>query len=69
MQADLQTTQQDLMSAVIGHLGRLAQTGCPRASHRARLLIDHLGEGDTDQDGTSAMLRQLLEHLEPCPRR
>ncbi|MFN3987488.1 MAG: DUF2325 domain-containing protein [Rhodocyclaceae bacterium] len=47
MQADLQATQQDLMSAVIGHLGRLAQTGCPRASHRARLPIDHIGEGDT----------------------
>lgn len=68
MQADLQPTQQDLMSAVFGHLGRLAQTGCPRASHRARLLIDRIGEDEADRDETSDMLRQLLEYLEPCPR-
>ncbi len=69
MQADFQATKQDLMSAVIGHLGRIAQTGCPRAIHRARLLIDHIGECDSGGDQTSAALCQLLEHLEQSPRR
>ena len=39
------------------------------ADRGARLLIDHIGDGDTDQDETPAMLRQLLEHLEPCKLR
>ena len=62
MQPSFQATQRDLMNVVIVHLDQLAHTGCVRAGHRARLLLDHIEE-DPESNETSAMLRRLLERL------
>jgi len=64
MQPSFQTTQRELMDAVIVHLDQLAQTGCVRAGHRARLLLDHIGD-DPDDNETPGLLRRLLERLQP----
>ena len=63
MQASLEPAQPDLMDIVIGHLDQLAQTGCVRAGHRARLLLDHMDD-DPGRTETSAMLRRLLQRLQ-----
>lgn len=66
MHLDTSPTRLDLMHAALAHLGQLAQTGCPRAGHRARLLIDHMAcDNDHAGDEAQAILRHLLERLEP----
>lgn len=64
MQPSLHSTKCDLMDVVIIHLDQLAQTGCVRAGLRASLLLNHIAD-DPEDDGRSAMLRRLLEHLRP----
>lgn len=68
MQPNPVPAQRDLMNTVIGHIDQVAQTGCVRAGYRARLLLDHMDddiENAPDDTDTSAMLRRLLQRLQP----